>query len=92
MKLLTRVAATAVIALLAVGGPALVLGASPSEPAGPVASVPGQWTAAAPMIEERAVHTATRLLDGRVLVTGGPPTDACALPPSAELYDPGSGT
>jgi hypothetical protein len=50
MKLLTRVAATAVIGVLAVGGPALVLGAdaSPSAPAGPTDGVPGQWTATGP--------------------------------------------
>ena len=53
----------------------------------------GTWTATGDMVTSHCwPSTATLLLDGRVLVTGGPPTDACALPPSAELYDPGSGT
>ena len=48
------------------------------------------------MATERASHTATRLADGRVLVTGGAlatATDAGSLSQaSAELYDPKSGT
>ena len=45
----------------------------------------GQWTPTGSMAEAQAGHTATLLLDGRVLVTGGiGSTDA-------ELYDPGTG-
>ena len=39
--------------------------------------------ATAAMIETRYGHTATRLLDGRVLVAGGGEST------TAELYDPG---
>ena len=48
------------------------------------------------MIEVRAGHTATLLLDGTVVVTGGGATDSRNNPTptlaSAELYDPISGT
>ncbi len=44
----------------------------------------GMWTAAASMTSARAQHTATVLLDGRVLVAGGTTT-------AAEIYDPATG-
>lgn len=48
------------------------------------------------MTVPRAVATATRLLDGRVLVAGGCTTDGCDLGSAggatAELYDPATGT
>jgi N-acetylneuraminic acid mutarotase len=61
--------------------------ASPSA----VAQVPGSWTATGAMLEARTNHTATQLLDGRVLVTGGLTYDSSGLANilgSAELYDP----
>ena len=48
------------------------------------AVVPAVWTATARMIEDRALHTATLLPDGRVLVAGGYGLHQ----DSAELYDP----
>ena len=45
------------------------------------------WTELAPMTEKRANHTATTLLDGRVLVVGGGKTDGPYLKVT-ELYDP----
>jgi hypothetical protein len=48
----------------------------------------GTFTATANMITQRALHTATLLGDGRVLVVGG--TDG-APSASAELYDPAAG-
>jgi Kelch motif len=49
-------------------------------------------TAAAPMAAARAVHTATRLGDGRVLVVGGCSARGCELDAGAaaiaEIYDP----
>jgi hypothetical protein len=47
--------------------------------------------AGAAMDVERAAHTATRLADGRVLVTGGFRSGEVTLA-SAELYDPQTGT
>jgi hypothetical protein len=54
--------------------------------------VTGIWTPAAPMNTARGWHSATRLLDGRVLVAGGIgtsyPGSRFADIASAELYDP----
>ncbi len=47
----------------------------------------GTWTATGSMTIARGGHTATMLLDGKVLVAGG--NEDLAL---AELYDPGTGT
>jgi N-acetylneuraminic acid mutarotase len=49
---------------------------------------PSAWTATAGMADFHVDHTATLLLDGRVLVAGGDGSAAAA----AELYDPVSGT
>jgi hypothetical protein len=49
----------------------------------------GAWTATNPMGTPRSLHTATLLLDGKVLVTGGYNGGYLS---SAELYDPASGT
>jgi hypothetical protein len=61
----------------------------------PVAQVPASWTATGAMIEARTGHTATQLLDGRVLVAGGVGTQTSEffanILASAELYDPGTG-
>jgi hypothetical protein len=54
----------------------------------------GTWTATGNMTQARTDHTATLLLDGRVLVTGGH-SDYRGVPDrdrSAELYDPATGT
>lgn len=50
----------------------------------------GTWTATGNMNQPRAGHTATLLLDGRVLVTGG--WTRYADRRSAELYDPATRT
>ncbi|AUX22245.1 uncharacterized protein SOCEGT47_027460 [Sorangium cellulosum] len=50
----------------------------------------GSWSTQAPMSSARAVHTATQLRDGRVLVVGGDnPEGALA---SVEVFDPASGS
>jgi hypothetical protein len=49
----------------------------------------GAWTATGRMIDARVDHTATRLLDGTVLVAGGANG---VSEPGAELYDPATGT
>lgn len=50
---------------------------------------PGMLTASAPMVVGRALHSATRLMDGRVLVVGGgTPGTAIAR---AEIFDPATG-
>jgi hypothetical protein len=59
---------------------------------------PGPWsgdfagtvTTIEPPAVERMAHTATRLVDGRVLITGGNRPDGTQLD-SAELYDPSTG-
>ena len=52
------------------------------------------WIATGAMTEARTQHTATLLLDGKVLVAGGgiDPIHTDAARTSAELYDPGTGT
>ncbi len=49
------------------------------------------WTATGNLLVGRSHHTATLLLDGRVLVAGGDGSDERALS-SAEIYDPRRGT
>lgn len=64
----------------------------PTSSAKPAATA--SWTVTGSMIEARVQFTATRLLDGRVLVTGGE-RGFDAVPralASAELYDPATGT
>jgi hypothetical protein len=51
---------------------------------------PGTWSTTGSMSVARAYHTATRLNNGRVLVTGG--YDGGNSFASAELYNPASGT
>jgi WD40 repeat protein len=50
----------------------------------------GTWTSTGPLINPRSGHTATLLLDGRVLVAGGDDGNESLY--SAELYDPTTGT
>jgi hypothetical protein len=71
----------AVLLALALGGAALI-GSGVIKLPVPVA---GSWTATAPMTKARVVVTATRLLDGTVLVAGGTTLDSA---PPAEIYDP----
>ncbi len=51
----------------------------------PIAVDPS-WTSASAMLSRRKYHTATRLADGRVLVTGG--TNGTVAVSSAEVWDP----
>jgi len=50
------------------------------------AQSPGTFTATGDLTTARVGHTATLLLDGRVLIVGGDKTG------TAELYDPATGT
>lgn len=52
----------------------------------------GAWSTVAPMSEGRAFHTATRLLDGRVLVAGGVTLNTGAGLSTTEIYDPKTNT
>ena len=95
MTLLTRLAAAAVIGAIAIGGAlyllkpnqSLVGRPSPTPGASINPSPTAQITGA--MLTGRQIHTATVLLDGRVLVAGGY-TDIETALSSAELYDPAS--
>ena len=49
----------------------------------------GNWTPTGSLITSRSGHTATLLLDGKVLVTGG--NHNSSVTATAELYDPASG-
>ena len=74
---------------------ALVMAAGLLAPAvmstSPASAAPsGAWSPAEPMGSLRTAHTATRLLDGRVLVVGGTGTDYGSLS-TAEVYDPATG-
>jgi hypothetical protein len=57
---------------------------------GPVLIDPA-WVPAGAMAQSRAVHTLTRLLDGRVLVAGGAQSVSIVLS-TAELWDPSTTT
>ena len=55
----------------------------------------GNWTPTAPMAFSRALHTATLLADGKVLVTGGASTyhgSNGTVRATAEIYDPRTAT
>ena len=52
--------------------------------------VTNTWTGVAPMSTYRYGHTATLLLDGRVLVSGGYDGNSNSYIDSAEIYDPGT--
>ncbi|MDI1476685.1 kelch repeat-containing protein [Polyangium sp. y55x31] len=52
-------------------------------------NAPGTWSPAKPMTFPRALHTATLLSDGRVLVTGG---KTAVLVNTTEIYDPETNT
>jgi hypothetical protein len=52
---------------------------------GDACSTYGTWTPTGPMFQVRILHSATKLDDGRVLVTGG-------YNPSTEIYNPATGT
>jgi WD40 repeat protein len=57
----------------------------------PCAGQSGTWTATGSLATARWGHTATLLLDGKVLVAGGIDSSFIAFA-SAELYDPATGT
>ena len=69
--------------------------ASTAPSASPLEPVQASWTASGDMVEARTNHTATQLLDGRVLVAGGvgvQQSEGLAnILASAELYDPNTG-
>jgi hypothetical protein len=63
---------------------------SPSPSATPVLKH-GEFTLTGPMVSRRAAFSATLLLDGRVLVTGGMPQAGTTDLATAEIYDPKTG-
>jgi hypothetical protein len=96
-RLIAAAAGTAL--LLAMSGcatavPTATSSSAVSEPASasptPVEQRAATWTPTGSMTDARTRHTATRLLDGRVLVAGG--SDDSGGLTSAELYDPSSGS
>jgi galactose oxidase-like protein len=83
----TLLAAAALLGLLA--GTAIV-GAILMNPPHVPTTTPAVWTTTGRMLNDHVNHTATLLLDGRVLVVGA--SDADGAPASAELYDPRTGS
>ncbi len=65
--------------------------AAPVQPVGPSESPNRAFIKTGNPIQDRLAHTATPLLDGRVLIVGGRLPDGTVLS-SAEIYDPKSGT
>ena len=57
-----------------------------------LAQSPGAFSATGNMIIPRWGHTATLLLNGKVLITGGFKLSSGATTASAEIYDPETGT
>ena len=90
MTFQTRVAAAAVIGVLAIGG-ALYLLRPPTvgPPTTTPSPSPAAWTlTGAPSIDHSIRAVTVSLLDGRVLLAGG----GIAAGPVAEVYDPAAGT
>lgn len=56
-----------------------------------IAQTPGTFTRTGDVITIRALHTATLLQDGRVLIAGGVSGSIDSVTPTAELYDPATG-
>ncbi|HVE47465.1 MAG TPA: kelch repeat-containing protein [Acidimicrobiales bacterium] len=77
--------ALALVALVVASGLDSVRGA------GAAADAAGAWVATSSMDVDRGGHTATLLLDGRVLVTGGV-TQPEGVTRTAEVYDPATGS
>jgi hypothetical protein len=84
--------------VLVAGGSATIVGSSPFPLATAELYDPrtGAWTAIGSMATARTGHTATLLVDGKVLVAGGVAAFGDYIPrsplASAELYDPGTKT
>ena len=86
----TRYLAPVACALLALAAPGLVAGSGSLRDGALAVQATGSWTAAASMTSLRSSPTATRLVDGRVLVVGGEGDSSRAS--TAELYDSSTGT
>ena len=93
LKLLVRCGL--LVTLVGVSGISTASGGVPLSPSPKVAQhaglqqQPSRWVPTGSMNEGRESHTATLLLDGKVLVAGGH-SDGISLN-SAEVYDPATG-
>ena len=81
----------AILSCFIYGSDCLVSSLHAADPDPYPSQVGGSWKGTGPLATERTTHTATLMLNGKVLVAGGYNSDSGYLA-GAEIYDPAAGT